>query len=67
MNQRRFPNEKAELFANKILELAKYAYPKLNGAAINTSTKDYYVKGLHSDLQRELRKERDFEDKSLKD
>ena len=64
---RRFPNEKAELFANKILELVKYAYPKLNAAAINTLTKDCYVKGLHSDLQRELREERDFEDKSLKD
>lgn len=67
MNRKRLPNEKAELFGNKILELVKYAYPKLNDAAIKTLTKDYYVKGLHSDLQRELRKETGFEDKSLKD
>ena len=45
-HRRRLDDEKAEVFAHKILELLKYAYPKFTQNARNSLAKDYYVKGL---------------------
>ena len=63
----RLPNEGAEVFAYKIKELVKSAYPKFNDDALALLTKDYYVKGLHIDIQKELRKHEAYEDKSVDD
>ena len=65
MHRKRLPDEKVEVFSHKILELVKYAYPKFGDEAKQSLAKDYYVKGLQSDIQRELRKMSNFEDKTL--
>ena len=61
----RLPDEKEEIFAHKILELVKYAYPKFDDDAKNSLAKDHYVKGLQPDIQKELRRMTDFENKTL--
>ena len=66
-HRKRLDGEKAEVYAHKILELLKYAYPKFTQNARNSLAKDYYVKGLQLDVQKELRKMSDFEDKTLSD
>ena len=63
----RLPNEAAENFSYKISELVKYAYPNFNENTRMTLCKDYFVKGLEQDLQKELRKDRNFATMSLKD
>ena len=65
MHRKRLPEEKIEVFAYKILELTKYAYPKFNDATKGAIAKDYFVKGLHADLQKELRKLSDYDEKTL--
>ena len=37
----------------------------MNDAAITTISKDYFVRGLHPELQKELRKDAGYEDKSM--
>ena len=66
-HRRRLSDERVEVFAHKILELVKYAYPKFTDEAKNYLAKDHYVKGLDVSLQKELRKMSDYEDKSLDD
>ena len=61
-HRRRLGEEKPEVFAHKLLELCKYA-----DDARKSLAKDHYVKGLGVELQKELRKTMDFEDKSLDD
>ena len=63
----RLPNEGTEVFADKIKELVKSAYPKFNDDALALLTKGYYVKGLHTDIQKELRKHEAYEDKPVDD
>ena len=50
-HRKRLTDEKPEVFAHKIQELVKYAYPKFNDDAKKCLAKDYYVKGLHYELQ----------------
>ena len=64
-HKERLPAEGAEVFAYRVLELVKYAYPKFDSATVSSLAKDYFVKGLHKDLQRELKKDTNFENKSL--
>ena len=64
-HRKRLQNEKAEVFAHKVLELVKYAYPKFTDDAKKSLAKDHFVKGLPSDIQKELRKVTDFETKGL--
>ena len=66
-NRQRLPNENAEVFAYKIKDLVKLAYPKFNDEATSVLAKDYFVKRLHPDIQRELRKAKDYDDKTLDD
>ena len=61
----RLPHESAETFAYKISELVKYSYPNFDQTTRDALSKDYFIKGLQQDLQKELRKERDFATKSL--
>ena len=64
-HRKRLDDEKAEVFAHKIQDLVKYAYPKFEQDAKNALAKDYYVKGLQVDVQKELRKMDKFEDKTI--
>ena len=66
-HRRRLGDERAEVFAHKILDLVKYAYPKFSDDAKKSLAKDHYVKGLDASLQKELRKLSDYEDKALDD
>lgn len=63
--RQRLPNENAEVFAYKIKDLVKLAYPKFNEEATSVLAKDYFVKKLHPDVQRELRKTKEYDDKTL--
>ena len=63
----RSKDEKAEVFAHKIQELVKNAYPKFDDPSKESLAKDHYVSGLEADMQKELRKLTDFEDKTLAD
>lgn len=64
-NRSRLQNESAETFAYKISELVKYAYPNFDQTTRDALSKDYFTKGLQPDLQKELRKEKNFANKSL--
>ena len=66
-NRKRLPNETPEVFSYKIQELVKLAYPSFDTAVRSTLSKDYYVKGLKLNTQRDLRKQSDYEAKTLKD
>lgn len=66
-NRKRLPNETPEVFSYKIQELVKLAYPSFADAVRGTLSKDYYVKGLAPNTQRDLRKQSDYETKGLKD
>ena len=63
----RLKDEKAEVFAHKIQELVKHAYPKFDDQSRESLAKDHFVSGLEPDMQKELRKLTDFEDKTLPD
>ena len=63
----RLKDEKAEVFAHKIQELVKNAYPKFDEPSRLLLAKDHYVSGLDPEMQKELRKLTDSEEKSLTD
>ena len=50
-NRKRFCDESAQTFAFKIEELVKLAYPTFNDEVRQTIAKDYFVKGLHHEMQ----------------
>ena len=66
MHRKRLREEKAEVFAYKI-QLVKNAYPSFDDGAKKALAKDFYVKGLSTETQKDLRKLTDFENKSLDD
>ena len=47
-------------------ELVKLAYPKFNENNRNTITKDYFVRGLHPDMQTALKTSDKFESSDAK-
>ena len=57
----RKPDESPETFAYKIQELVKLAYPTFADGARKTLAKDYFVRGVHPEMQIALKAETTFE------
>ena len=57
--------ESAQNFAYKILELVKLAYPTFESKTQETISRDYFVNGLHVDMQVALKSLQAFENKTL--
>ena len=66
-NRKRFRDESAQTFAYKIEQLVKLAYPSFNDEACQTIAKDYFVKGLHHEMQIALKSSPKFSTASLID
>ena len=64
-NRKRKPGESTQNFAYSILELVKLAYPTFESKNLETITKDYFVQGLHRDMQVALKSLEKFETKTL--
>ena len=60
-NRKRKPDESAQTFAFKIMELVKLAYPTFNEDTRKTIAKDYFVRGVHSKMQISLKAMPDFD------
>ena len=56
--------ESTQNFAYSILELVKLAYPTFESKNLETITKDYFVQGLHRDMQVALNSLEKFETKN---
>ena len=54
-NRTRRPGEAAHTYAYKIAELVKLAYPTFDEITRSTIAKDYFVKGLHPEMQRAVK------------
>lgn len=50
-NRTRNKGESAHTFAYKLTELVKLAYPDFDNSTRNTLAKDYFVRGLHPEMQ----------------
>ena len=61
-NRRRNPGEAAQTYAHKILELVKLAYPTFDNTTRATIAKDYFVQGLHPEMQKSLKSMEKFMD-----
>ena len=59
------PKESVQTFAYKLSELVKLAYPKFSAPAQNTIAKDYFVRGLHPNMQTALKSSQGFTDMDL--
>ena len=66
-NHKRFRDESAQTFAYNIEQLVKLAYPSFNDEARQTIAKDYFVKGLHHEMQIKLKSSPKFSNTSLID
>ena len=60
-NRKRKPDESAQTFAFKIMELVKLAYPTFNEDTHKTIAKDYFVRGVHPKMQISLKALPDFD------
>ena len=60
-NRKRKPDESAQTFAFKIMELVKLAYPTFNEDTRKTIAKDYFVRGVHPKMQISLKALPDFD------
>ena len=60
-SRQRKQEESPQTFAYKIRELVKLAYPTFNDAAQKTLSKDYFMRGIHPDMQVALKAETTFE------
>ena len=63
--RKREVGESAQNFAYKILELVKLAYPTFESKTQETISRDYFVNGLHVDMQVALKSLQAFENKTL--
>ena len=54
-NRVRNPNESAYTYAYKLKELLKLAYPSFDSSTRAVIAKDFFVRGLHSDMQLALK------------
>ena len=52
--------ESPQTFAHKLLELVKLAYPNFTDEVRNTISKDYFMKGVHPDMQVALKSRATF-------
>ena len=62
----RAKGESAQTFAYKIVELVKLAYPKIEDDTRGTIAKDYFVRGLHADMQIALKSNEKFSSTDIK-
>ena len=60
-SRHRKPEESPETFSYKIKELVKLAYPTFADGAQKTLAKDYFMRGIHPDMQVALKAEAAFE------
>ena len=60
-SRHRKPEESPETYAYKLKELIKLAYSTFAAAAQQTLAKDYYMRGIHPDMQIALKAETTFE------
>lgn len=60
-NRRRKPEESPETYAHKLKELVKLAYSTFADGAQKTLSKDYYMRGVHPEMQIALKAETAFE------
>ena len=60
-SRQRKPEESPETFAFKLKELVKLAYASFTDAAQNTLAKDYFMHGIHPEMQVALKAETSFE------
>ena len=61
----RGPKESAQTFAYKLSELVQLAYPTFSDPVRKTIAKDYYVKGVHPDMQVALKSRATFNDDDI--
>ena len=54
------PNESPDTYAHKLTELVKLAYPTFADNVRGTIAKDYFMKGIHSDMQVALKSRASF-------
>ena len=64
--RKRLAGESAETFAHKIIELIKLAYPSFADAVRQSLAKDYFVRGLSSELQLAVKSVQGFVDMDIK-
>ena len=62
----RAKRESAQTFAYKIVELVKLAYPSIEDDTRGTIAKDYFVRGLHADMQLALKSDEKFSSTDIK-
>ena len=62
----RAKGESAQTFAYKIVELVKWAYPSIENDTRGTIAKDYFVRGLHTDMQIALKSNEKFSSTDIK-
>lgn len=63
---KRLAGESAETFAHKIVELVKLAYPSFEDGVRKSLAKDYFVRGLSSELQLAVKSVQGFADMDIK-
>ncbi len=66
-NRKRKPEESAQTFAYKIIELVRLAYPSFDENSTKTIAKDYFIKGLHEKMQIALKSLPSFADAEIND
>ena len=64
-NRRREPEESPQTYAYKLLELVKLAYPSFTEGVRKTITKDYFVQGVHPEMQIALKSGATFKDSDV--
>ncbi len=63
--RRRKPEESAQTYAFKIMELTKLAYPTFEEKIRKTIAKDHYIKGIHPKMQLALKSLSSFESSNI--
>ena len=64
-NRKRDKDESPQTFAFKLLELVKLAYPSFEDEARKTIAKDYFIRGVHPNMQIALKSIPDFATASI--
>ena len=59
-NRRRLPEESSQTYAHKMKELVKLAYPSFAETVRKSIAKDYFVRGLHHDMQLAIKSSGNF-------
>ena len=65
-HRKRLADESAETFAHKVTELVKLAYPTFADDVRRALAKDYYVRGLSSELQLAVKSIKGFTEMTVK-